>query len=67
MPGRIVHDEQRRDCPQSPCAQRVPAARSHLLRCRSSTMHKDIACVAPPCIWPRSARNAVPSNPRTGS
>jgi len=27
MPGRIVDDEQRGDRPQSPCAQRVPAAR----------------------------------------
>jgi len=66
MPGRIVDDEQRRDCPQSPCARRVPAARGHLLRCRASMMHKDIACGVAPCIWPHGARNAVPFNPRTG-
>jgi len=67
MPGRIVDDEQRRDCPQSPCARRVPAARGHLLRCRASMMHKDITYGAAPCIWPHGARNAVPFNPRTGS
>jgi len=67
MPGRIVDDEQRRDCPQSPCAQKVPAARGHLLRCRASTMHKDIAFGAASCIWPRGARNAISFNPRTGS
>jgi len=67
MPGRIVDDEQRRDCPQSPCARVVPAARGYLLRCRASMMHKDIACGAAPCIWPHGARNAVPFNPRTGS
>ena len=67
MPGRIVDDEQRRDCPQAPCAQRVPAARGHLLRCHASMMHKDIACGPAPCIWPHGARNAVPFNSRTGS
>ena len=51
----IVDDEQRRDRPQSPCALRVPAVRGHLRRWRSSTMYTDIACVAPPCICPRSA------------
>ncbi len=34
----IVDDEQRRDCPQYLCAQRVPAAQGHLLRWRSSTI-----------------------------
>ena len=34
----IVDDEQRRDCPQYLCAQRVLAAQGHLLRWRSSTM-----------------------------
>jgi len=28
----MVDDEQRRDCPQPLCAQRVPAAQGHLLR-----------------------------------
>ena len=46
---------------------RVPAWRGHLLRWRSSTMCTDIACVAPPCICPRQARNAAPSNTRTDS
>ena len=36
--GNIVDDEQRRDCPQYLCAQRVLAAQGHLLRWRSSTM-----------------------------
>ena len=36
--GDIVDDEQRRDCPQYLCAQRVPAAQGHLLRWRSSTI-----------------------------
>ena len=39
----------------------------HLRRWRSSTMCIDIACVAPPCICPRGARNAAPPNSRTGS
>ena len=47
---------------QPPCALRVPAARGHLLRWRSSTMYPDIACVAPPCSCPCGARNAAPSN-----
>jgi len=55
----IVDDEQRRDCPQPPCALWVPAARWHLLRWRSSTMYTDIAYVAPPCICHRGARNAA--------
>ena len=67
MPGRIVDDEQRRDCPQSPCARRVPAVRGHLLRCRASTMRTDIACGTAPCTWPRDARNAAHCNIRTGS
>ena len=67
MSMHIVDDEQRRDRPQPPCALRVPAARGHLRRWRSSTMYTDIACVAPPCICPRGARNATPCNSRTGS
>ena len=67
MPGCIVDDEQRRYCPQFPCARRVPAPWGHLLRCRASMMHKDITCGAAPCIWPHGARNAVLFNPRTGS
>ncbi len=66
MPVRIVDDEQRRDRPQDPCGWpfgpvplRVPAARGHLLRYRSSTMCTDIACVAAPRIYPRGARNAT--------
>ena len=67
MSLHIVDDEQRRDRPQDPCALRVPAARGHLLRYRSSTMYSDIACVALPCIYPRGARNAAPPSPRAGS
>ena len=47
------------------CAAAQP--RGHLLRWRSSTMYTDIACVAPSCICPRGARNAIPPNSRTGS
>ena len=43
------------------------AARRHLLRWRSSTIYTDIACVAPPCIFPRGARNATPPNSPTSS
>jgi len=63
----IVDDEQRRDRPQYLCALRVPGGAGHLLRWRSSTMYTDIACVAPPCIYPRGARNAAPPNSRKGS
>jgi len=35
------------------------AAGGHLLRCRSSTMHTDIACVAAPRICPPGARAKV--------
>ena len=55
MSVHIVDDEQRRDRPQHPCALRVPAARGHLRRWRSSTMYIDIAGVAPPCICLRTA------------
>ena len=48
----VVDDEQRRDRPQSPCAQRVSSGAGHLRRWRSSTMYNDIACVAPPCTSP---------------
>ncbi len=42
--------------PARHCALRVPAARRHLLRYRSSTMCIDIACVAVPRIYPRGVR-----------
>jgi len=62
----IGDDEQRRARPRPPCALRVPAARRHLRRCRSSTMSR-IACVAAPCICRRGARNATHAMTRTGS
>jgi hypothetical protein len=40
----IVDQPQRRLGPQTPCARRVPAARRHLLRCRSSTIDGDRLC-----------------------
>jgi hypothetical protein len=40
-------------------ARRGAAAGGHLLRCRSSTMHTDIACVAAPRICPPGARAKV--------
>ena len=52
MSMHIFDDEQRRDRPQSPCAQRVSSGAGHLRRWRSSTMYTDIACIAPPCICP---------------
>jgi len=52
MSMRIVDDEQRRDRPQSPCVHRVSSGAGHLRRWCSSTMYTDIACVAPPCIYP---------------
>ena len=67
MSLHIVDDEQRGDRPQHPCALRVPAARGHLRCWHSSTMYIDIACVAPPGICPRDARNAAVPNSRTGS
>ena len=67
MSLHIVDDEQRRDCPQPPCALRVPATRGDLRRWRSSTMYTDIGCRAPPGISPRGARNATPANSRTDS
>jgi len=72
MSMHIVDDEQRRDRPQAmrlalrPSSPWVPAARGHLLRCRSSTMHTGIACVAPPRIYPRGARNAARCTFTTG-
>jgi hypothetical protein len=59
----IVDDEQRRDCPQPLCAQRVPAAQGHLHRWRSSTMssHRLASTPAalgtrPVVLSPRAAR-----------
>ena len=46
-------------------AQRVAAARDHLLRCGSSEMSR-IDCVATPRIWPRGARNATYASSATG-
>ena len=40
-------------------ARRGAAAGGHLLRCRSSTMHTGIACVASPRICPPGARAKV--------
>jgi len=40
-------------------ASRLTPADGHLRRCRSSTMHSGIACVAAPCICPPGARAEV--------
>ena len=40
---------------QRACGPQPKGAR-HLLRCRSSTMHTGIACVAAPCSWLPGAR-----------
>jgi len=52
----IVDDEQRKDRPRPPSAQRVAAAWPRLRRCRSSAM-EDIAVVAAPRIRGHGARN----------
>jgi len=52
----IVDDEQRRDRPRPPSAQRVAAAWPRLRCCHSSTM-KDIVVVAAPRIRTHGARN----------
>jgi hypothetical protein len=44
---------------QRAAARRGAAAGEHLLRCRSSTMHSGIACVATPRIYPPGARAKV--------
>ncbi len=70
--GAIVDGEQRSDrcaavdAPQSPCTLRVPAARGHLLRWRSSTMSPHRLGPAPPRLCPHGARNAAPPNAGTG-
>jgi hypothetical protein len=73
MSQHIVDDEQRSDrlaTPMRPAGSGGAGASAALAlrdRRRSSTMHTGIACVAPPCICPRGARNAAPPNSRTGS
>ena len=66
MSVHIVDDEQRSNRTQPPCVLWIPAARGHLLCWRSSTMCIDIACVTPPCICPRGARNAAHCTFTTG-
>jgi len=61
----IVDDEQRSNRGAIP--MRVPGGAGHLRRWRSSTMCSGIACVAPPRICSRSARDAAPPNSRTDS
>ena len=73
--GDIVDDEQRSDRRASPMrlgryATQIPlgsgaAGASAALALLDDGHH--IACVAPPCICPRGARNAAPPNSRTGS
>jgi hypothetical protein len=58
-------DEQRSMGAQTPAAQRVAAARGHLLCCGSSKM-SGIEFVATPRIWPRGARNAAHATSATG-
>ncbi len=67
MSNAIGDDERRGMGPQSPCALRIRAVRCHFLRWHSSPMRSGIAFVAPPWIWPRSARNAARTITRTGS
>ena len=61
MSVHIVDDEQRRDRPHPHASYGFRRRGGHLLCWRSSTMCIDIACVAPPCICPRGARNPTHS------
>jgi hypothetical protein len=65
--GDIVDDEQRSDrraTPMRPSGSGGAGASASLALLDDG--HR-IACVAPPCICPRGARNAIPPNSRTGS
>ena len=67
MSMHIVDDEQRSDrrpTPMRPLGSGLEGASALLALL---TMCTDIACVALPCICPFQARNAAPSNSRTGS
>jgi hypothetical protein len=63
MSLHIVDDEQRSDRRATP----MRPSGSGLAGPTASLGCIDIACVAPPCICPRQARNAAPSITRTDS
>ena len=61
----IFRDERQRRRAQPPLAQRVAAAHSDLLRCRSIVMDPH-QLLPPPRISPRGARNATHETSDTG-
>ena len=60
-PLRYVTSEERSQQACEPQPTRGEAAGRHLLRCRSSTMHWGIDCVAAPCICLPGARAKMES------
>jgi hypothetical protein len=65
--GDIVDDEQRSDHPAIPMRPVGSGRRGGICCVGAPRRCPHIACVAPPCICPRGARNAAPPNSRTGS
>ena len=63
----IVDDEQRRDRPATPMRPKGSGGAGASAALALLDDVTDIACVAPPCICPRGARNAAYPNSRTGS
>jgi len=59
IPGVVCKERATKPAGLRAAARRGAAAGGHLLRCRSSTMHTDIACVAAPRICPPGARAKV--------
>jgi len=64
IPGALCKERAAQPGGLRAAARRGAAAGGHLLRCRSSTMHSGIACVAAPCICPPGALAKMPSNSR---
>ena len=56
IPGVVCKERATKPAGLRAAARRGAAAGGHLLRCRSSTMYTDIACVAAPCICPPQER-----------
>ena len=65
--GDIVDDEQRGDRRAIPMRPPGSGRRGGICCVGAPRRCHHIACVAPPCICPRLARNAMPPNTRTGS
>jgi hypothetical protein len=59
IPGVVCKERATKPAGQRAAARKGAAAGGHLLRCRSSTIHTDITCVAAPRICPPGARAKV--------